>query len=236
MLVDSHCHLDFPDFKEELDAVVARARAAGIGRLVTISTRVRKLDGLLALAERFPDVYCSVGTHPHNAHEELDIKAADLVGFARHPKVVAIGEAGLDYHYDNSPVDQQEQGLRQHIMAAREAGLPLIGQTVLLSGINDDVDTLDRLLRDLVGCRVKPYYLHHPDLVRGTGHFRVSIERGQELMRALRGRLSGLAQPIYVLDVPGGHGKVPIGPAYLRDDPDALSVEDAFGGRHPYPG
>ena len=117
-----------------------------------------------------------------------------------------------------------------------EAGLPLIGQTVLLSGINDDVDTLDRLMRDLVSCRVKPYYLHHPDLVRGTGHFRVSIERGQELMRALRGRLSGLAQPIYVLDVPGGHGKVPIGPAYLGNDPDALSVEDAFGGRHPYPG
>ncbi len=117
-----------------------------------------------------------------------------------------------------------------------EAGLPLIGQTVLLSGINDDVDTLDRLMRDLVSCRVKPYYLHHPDLVRGTGHFRVSIERGQELVKALRGRLSGLAQPTYVLDVPGGHGKVPIGPAYLGDDPDALSVEDAFGGRHPYPG
>jgi TatD DNase family protein len=126
MLVDSHCHLDFPDFREELDAVVARARAAGISRLVTISTRVRKLDGLLAITERFPEVYCSVGTHPHHAHEELDIKAADLVGHTRHPKVVAIGEAGLDYHYDNSPVDKQEQGLRQHIAAARETGLPLV--------------------------------------------------------------------------------------------------------------
>jgi len=126
MLVDSHCHLDFPDFRDELDAVVARAKAAGIGRLVTISTRVRKLDGLLAITDRFPEVYCSVGTHPHNAHEELDIKAADLVGYARHPKVVAIGEAGLDYHYDNSPVDKQEQGLRQHIAAARETGLPLV--------------------------------------------------------------------------------------------------------------
>ena len=118
MLVDSHCHLDFPDFREELDAVVARAKAAGIGRLVTISTRVRKLDGLLAITDRFPEVYCSVGTHPHNAHEELDITAADIVGYTRHPKVVAIGEAGLDYHYDNSPVDKQEQGLRQHIAAA----------------------------------------------------------------------------------------------------------------------
>jgi len=90
-------------------------------------------------------------------------------------------------------------------------------------------------MRALVTARVKPYYLHHPDLVRGTGHFRVSIERGQELMKELRSRLSGLAQPTYVLDVPGGHGKVPIGPGYLGDDPQALTVEDAFGGTHRYP-
>ena len=116
-----------------------------------------------------------------------------------------------------------------------DAGIPLMGQTVLLAGVNDDVDTLEQLMRALVTARVKPYYLHHPDLVRGTGHFRVPIARGQALMKALRGRLSGLAQPTYVLDVPGGHGKVPIGPAYLGDDPDALMVEDAFGGRHRYP-
>jgi lysine 2,3-aminomutase len=116
-----------------------------------------------------------------------------------------------------------------------DSGIPLLGQTVLLAGINDDVEILDQLMRALVTARVKPYYLHHPDLVRGTGHFRVSIERGQALMKALRGRLSGLAQPTYVLDVPGGHGKVPIGPAYLGDDPGALLVEDAFGGRHRYP-
>ena len=116
-----------------------------------------------------------------------------------------------------------------------DAGVPLLGQTVLLAGVNDDVDTLEALMRALVTARVKPYYLHHPDLVRGTGHFRVSIERGQALMKALRGRLSGLAQPTYVLDVPGGHGKVPIGPGYLGDDPGALVVEDAFGGRHSYP-
>ena len=120
-----------------------------------------------------------------------------------------------------------------------DAGIPLLGQTVLLAGINDDVETLDQLMRALVTARVKPYYLHHPDLVRGTGHFRVPIARGQELMRALRGRLSGLAQPTYVLDVPGGHGKVPIGPGYLEnyfaDDPDALSVRDAFGETHRYP-
>ena len=90
-------------------------------------------------------------------------------------------------------------------------------------------------MRALVIARVKPYYLHHPDLVRGTGHFRVAIERGQALMKELRGRLSGIAQPTYVLDVPGGHGKVPIGPGYLGDDPGALLVEDAFGGSHRYP-
>jgi lysine 2,3-aminomutase len=117
-----------------------------------------------------------------------------------------------------------------------DAGIPLLGQTVLLAGINDNADTLDQLMRALVTARVKPYYLHHPDLVRGTGHFRVSIARGQELMRALRGRLSGLAQPTYVLDVPGGHGKVPIGPGYLGDDPGALQVRDAFGRTHRYPG
>ena len=116
-----------------------------------------------------------------------------------------------------------------------DAGFPLMGQSVLLAGVNDDVETLDQLMRALVTARVKPYYLHHPDLVRGTGHFRVSIERGQALIKPLRGRLSGLAQPAYVLDVPGGHGKVPIGPAYLGDDPQALTVEDAFGGRHRYP-
>jgi len=126
MLVDSHCHLDFPDFTDELDAVVARARAAEIGRMVTISTRVARHGGLLAIAERFPDVFCSVGTHPHNAHEELDVTATDLVARARHPKVVAIGEAGLDYHYDFSPRDAQERGFRSHIVAARETGLPLV--------------------------------------------------------------------------------------------------------------
>src|ERR1700730_10581329 len=119
MLVDSHCHLDFPDFPGDRGAVVARARAADVGRIVTISTRVAKHDGLLAIADRFPEVFCSVGIHPHNAHEELDVTAADLVARARHPKVVAIGEGGLDYHYDNSPRDAQERGFRTHMAAAR---------------------------------------------------------------------------------------------------------------------
>jgi len=126
MLIDSHCHLDFPDFAAELDAVVARARAAGVGRMVTISTRVKRHAQILEIAEKYPDVFCSVGTHPHNAHEELDIDAKTLIALAKHPKIVAIGEAGLDYHYDKSPRPDQASSFRQHIAAARETGLPLV--------------------------------------------------------------------------------------------------------------
>jgi TatD DNase family protein len=126
MLIDSHCHLDFPDFAHELDAVVTRARAAGVDRMVTISTRVRRQSALLAITQRFPDVYCSIGTHPHHAHEEADIGVGELVACSRAEKVVAIGEAGLDYHYDNSPREAQERGFRTHIGAARETGLPLV--------------------------------------------------------------------------------------------------------------
>jgi TatD DNase family protein len=126
MLIDSHCHLDFPDFSGELDAVVGRARAAGVARIVTISTRIKRHAEVLAIAERFPEVYCSVGTHPHHAHEELDIGVEELIARTRHPKVVAIGEAGLDYHYDHSPRAAQEQGFRNHIAAARATGFPLV--------------------------------------------------------------------------------------------------------------
>jgi TatD DNase family protein len=126
MLVDSHCHLDFPDLAGKVEAVVARARAAGVGRIVTISTRVKRHAQVLAIAEKFRDVFCSVGTHPHHADAELDINTAELIERSRHPKVVAFGEAGLDYHYDNSPRAAQEEGLRRHIAAARQTGLPLV--------------------------------------------------------------------------------------------------------------
>jgi TatD DNase family protein len=126
MLVDSHCHLDFEDFSGDLDALVARALQAGLGRMVSISTRVKRRTGLIAIAERFPQVYCSIGTHPHHAHEELDVGTAELVELTRHPKTVAIGEAGLDYHYDLSPREAQERGFRNHIAAARATGLPLV--------------------------------------------------------------------------------------------------------------
>lgn len=126
MLVDSHCHLDFPDFADELDAVVARAHQAGIGLMVTISTRVRKFDQVLAVANRFDSVYCSVGTHPNNADEETDVTLSEILEKTRHPKVVALGEAGLDYHYDRSAPANQAASLRLHIEAARESRLPLV--------------------------------------------------------------------------------------------------------------
>jgi TatD DNase family protein len=154
MLVDSHCHLDFSEFAPELAAVVARAEAAGIGRMVTISTRVRQQAALLAITERFPNVYSSVGTHPHNAHEELDITTSELVQRTKHPKVVAIGEAGLDYHYDYSPRGAQEQGFRSHIAAARETGLPLV-----IHSREADDDTA-RILREETGKGAFPAILH----------------------------------------------------------------------------
>src|SRR3984893_10818282 len=163
-LIDSHCHLDFPDFADELDAVVARAQAAGLARIVTISTRVNRDAEVLAIAERFPDVYCSVGTHPHHAHEELDVATDELIARTRHPKVVAIGEAGLDYHYDLSPRDAQEEGFRRHIAAARETGLRLVIQSR-----ECDAD-MARILTEEMGKGSSPAILHcftaGPELAR----------------------------------------------------------------------
>jgi lysine 2,3-aminomutase len=116
-----------------------------------------------------------------------------------------------------------------------KAGIPVLSQSVLLRGGNDDAETLEQLFRTLVAMRVKPYYLHHPDLARGTGHFRGDIADGQALMRELRRRASGLCQPTYVLDIPGGYGKVPIGPCSLQRDGNRWVVEDSGGGRHCYP-
>lgn len=129
MLVDSHCHLDFPDFADDLDAIVARADAAGVRRIVTISTRVKRIDALLAITERFKNVYCSVGTHPHQADEEDGISASELIALTTHPKVVALGEAGLDYFYQHGSREAQERGFRAHIAAARATGLPLVIHT-----------------------------------------------------------------------------------------------------------
>lgn len=126
MLVDSHCHLDFPDFAAERDEVVARARRAGVGLMVTICTKVSAFDRILAIAETYDGIYCSVGIHPHEAAAEPETDAAKLVELARHPKVVGIGESGLDYFYEHSPREAQARSFRAHIAAARQSGLPLI--------------------------------------------------------------------------------------------------------------
>lgn len=126
LVVDSHCHLDHEGLADRLPEVLANAEAAGVGLVVSIGTQVKKFDRLLRIAEDNTNVFCTVGTHPHHAHEELDVISADLVAIAKHPKVVGIGEAGLDYHYDLSPRAAQEQGFRLHIAAARESGLPLV--------------------------------------------------------------------------------------------------------------
>lgn len=125
-LVDSHCHLDYPGLIERLPEVIERAEAAGVRLMLTVGTRVRQFERVLAISEAYPQVYCSVGTHPHHAAEEPDVTADRLVRLAAHPRVIAIGEAGLDYHYDFSPGEAQAASFRVHIEAARAAGLPLI--------------------------------------------------------------------------------------------------------------
>lgn len=115
-----------------------------------------------------------------------------------------------------------------------DAGIPMLSQTVLLKDINDNIDSLSTLMRLLVKLRIKPYYLHHPDLVRGTSHFRISIAEGQKLVKELHGRFSGLCQPTYVLDIPGGHGKVPIGPGYVANLENGCEIEDYLGNKHSF--
>ncbi|WP_262296953.1 TatD family hydrolase [Microvirga sesbaniae] len=145
MLVDSHCHLDFPDFQSRLPDVLASAAAAGVGRMVTISTHVERFQTYRSLAEAHHDIFCTVGTHPHNAAAEPDVPAERLIELSGHPRCVAIGEAGLDYHYDKSPHDVQQRVFRTHIAAARETGLPLV-----IHARNADEDMI-RILTDEMG-------------------------------------------------------------------------------------
>lgn len=155
MLVDTHCHLDFADFDTERDEIIARAHASGVKQMVTISTRVRKLDRLLALTERYPSVFCSVGTHPNNAGDELDVTADELAALAKaHDKVVAIGEAGLDYFYDTQKPQDQQTGLRRHIEAARRTQLPLI---IHSRSADDDMGAI---LTEETGKGAFPFILH----------------------------------------------------------------------------
>jgi TatD DNase family protein len=144
-LIDSHCHLDFPDFTQEIEAVVARAGAAGVERLITISTRVAHGDRLVALAERFPQVYFTIGTHPHQAAEEAETDVAAIKAFAAHPKCVGIGEAGLDYHYNYAPPDVAAKVFRAQIGLARALELPLVIHA------RDADDDMAAILREEMG-------------------------------------------------------------------------------------
>jgi lysine 2,3-aminomutase len=152
------------------------------------------------------------------------------------PLVRAVKTAKITYValHANHP-RELTPGVRAACARLVDAGIPMVSQSVLLRGVNDDAATLEALMRGFVECRIKPYYLHHGDLAPGTSHFRTTIAEGQALMRALRGRVSGLAQPTYVLDIPGGHGKVPVGPGYVDMCGEAgAMVEDINGAKHGY--
>ncbi|GAB6053609.1 TatD family hydrolase [Magnetospira thiophila] len=125
-LIDSHCHLDFPDFDGELEAVLARAAEAGVGLMLTICTHVTRFDQVCVLAEAHDNIYCTVGIHPHNAASEPEVTAEHLLRLADHPKVVGLGETGLDYFYEHAPREAQQRSFRAHIEAARVSGLPLV--------------------------------------------------------------------------------------------------------------
>jgi TatD DNase family protein len=154
MLIDSHCHLDFPELAADRAGVLSRAKAVGIDGMVTISTRVKRFDEIIAIAEAHPQVWCSVGTHPHHADDELDIYAEDLIRLSAHPKCVAIGEAGLDYFYDNAPKAAQAEGLRRHIAASRITQLPLV---IHSRQCDSDMATI---LREESGQGSFPFVLH----------------------------------------------------------------------------
>jgi TatD DNase family protein len=154
MLVDSHCHLDFEVFEEDRAEMLARAKAAGVEAMVTISTRVSRFPEILGIANTDPNIWCSVGVHPHQVEEEGVVSSADLVALAVDPKVVGIGETGLDYFYDASPREDQKASFREHIAAARETGLPLIVHA------RDADDDMAAILRDEAGTGAFPCVLH----------------------------------------------------------------------------
>lgn len=150
MLIDSHCHLDYPDFAAEgVEEIVGRAQAAGVGHFLTICTEISKFPGVLAVAEKFPFMHCTVGTHPHHAAEEIDVTTAQLAALANNPKVAGIGETGLDYHYNHSPHEEQKRAFAAHIAAALETDLPLVVHTR-----EADDDTI-RVMREAGGGKAR---------------------------------------------------------------------------------
>ncbi|MEQ8701241.1 MAG: lysine-2,3-aminomutase-like protein [Bauldia litoralis] len=194
-------------------------------------------DPLVASPRRISELVQALADIDHvrvvRFHTRVPMVAPERVTDALVASLTAPGVTGWVAIHANHP-REFTPAARAAIARLADAGIPLVSQTVLLAGVNDDAETLGQLMRTFVENRVKPYYLHHGDLAPGTGHFRTSLAAGQDLMRALRGRVSGLCQPTYVLDIPGGHGKAPVGPTYVETTPEAVSVEDYRGGKHPY--
>jgi lysine 2,3-aminomutase len=193
-------------------------------------------DPLILSARRLKDMVGRLAAIDHvkvmRVHTRVPVVAPERIIAALVRALRARGKATFVVLHVNHPRELTRQA-RAACARLIDAGIPMLSQSVLLRGVNDDAGTLGALMRALVECRIKPYYLHHGDLAPGTAHMRTTIGEGQDLMRALRGRYSGLCQPTYVLDIPGGHGKSPIGPNYLSADGD--TVEDFTGRRHLYP-
>ncbi|MFI5011379.1 MAG: lysine-2,3-aminomutase-like protein [Hyphomicrobiales bacterium] len=200
-------------------------------------------DPLILSPRRIRDVVRRVGAIAHvkvmRWHTRVPATAPERITVPLIRALKCAGKAVYVALHANHPRELTSEA-RSACARLIDAGIPMLSQTVLLKGVNDDEATLASLMRAFVETRIKPYYLHHLDRAPGTAHLRVPIERGHELMRALRGRISGLCQPSYVLDIPGGHGKSPIGPAYLtggstRADRPGWTVEDFSGASHDYP-
>ncbi len=199
-------------------------------------------DPLVVSARRLREVTKALGNIAHvkvvRIHTRMPVAEPERITKDAVRAMKASGKATYVAVHVNHPRELTAQA-RLAIARMADAGLVLLGQSVLLAGVNDTPEVLEQLMRALVECRIKPYYLHHGDLAPGTAHLRTDIDTGQTLMRSLRGRSSGLCQPAYVLDIPGGHGKSPIGPQYITRAGENGSahyvVEDYNGCRHRYP-
>jgi lysine 2,3-aminomutase len=195
-------------------------------------------DPLVLSARRIKDVVKKLAAISHvkviRVHTRIPVVAPERISTAL-VRALRSDKATFVVLHANHPRELSKEA-RAACARLIDAGIPMLSQSVLLRGVNDDVETLGALMRALVECRIKPYYLHHADLAPGTAHLRTTIAEGQALMRGLRGRFSGLCQPTYVLDIPDGHGKSPIGPNYVTaDGRDTMLIEDFNGRRHVYP-
>ena len=169
MLVDSHCHLDFPEFAEDFDGVLSRAEQAGVGLMLSINTHLSRFPKVLSIAEAHPQIYCTVGIHPHEAENGEPVTAEQLVELAKHPKVVGFGETGLDYYYEHSPRERQQDNFRAHIQAARMAQLPIIIHT------RDADEDTGRILQEEMGKGAFPGLIHCFSSGRALGEKAVEL-------------------------------------------------------------